>query len=295
MECTLCPRSCGIDRKLRTGFCGQREEMRCARVALHFGEEPCISGVRGSGTVFFSGCTLRCVFCQNYDISSGPVGWAITPEALASRLIDLQNAGAHNLNFVTPTQFLPGVEKAVSSAGSSLSLPRFANCGGYERIETLVRYADLFQGYMPDLKFCDSDLSSRYLHATDYFAVATRAICQMRVQAGPPVFDKDGMLRSGVLIRHLVMPGCVKDSLRIIRWLGTTFGPEDVVVSLMSQYLPMGRAADFPEIDRRLTSYEYEKAEDALREYDFKTCYVQSRGSATRSFVPLWNGEGVIQ
>ncbi len=284
---------CGVDRSAKTGFCGETETIRAARAALHFGEEPCISGVRGSGTVFFSGCTLRCVFCQNYDLSQGRCGQVLTPEQLSGILLNLQAQGAHNINFVTPTHFLPGIRRSAALCGDRLSLPLLCNCGGYERTETVAACSDLFDVWMPDLKFYDPALSLRYLRASDYFDVASRAILQMRAQTGVPQFNGDGMLTRGVLVRHLVMPGCLKDSLRLIDWLRANFGPEDLVISLMSQYLPCGRAEDFPEIDRRVTTYEYRKAADALADAGFVHCYTQDRAASTRDYIPEWNGEGL--
>ena len=295
MKCTLCPRLCGVDRSVGRGYCGAGEGLRAARAALHFDEEPCISGTRGSGTVFFSGCTLRCVFCQNSEISAGNHGWETTPEQLAARLLQLQEAGAHNINFVTPTHYYPAIRETLACAGSALSIPCLANTGGYERVETVTEYADLFNIWMPDLKFFSSSLSARYLAAPDYFEKAARAILTMRRLAGPPVYNDEGILVSGVLLRHLVMPGARADSLALIDWLGANFGPEDVVISLMNQYLPLGRASDFPEINRRVTTYEYRCVENALADKGFRTVYTQSRLSATAEYVPAWDGEGIRQ
>ncbi len=295
MKCTLCPRACGVDRAVSRGYCGAGSELRAARAALHFGEEPCISGTRGSGTVFFSGCTLRCVFCQNSEISAENHGWETTPERLAARLLELQQAGAHNINFVTPTHYYPAIRDTLTCAGNKLSIPRLANTGGYEREETVAEYADLFHIWMPDLKFFSSSLSARYLAAPDYFEKASRAILAMRRLAGPPVYNNEGILTSGVLVRHLVMPGAKTDSLALIDWLGANFGPDDIVVSLMSQYLPMGRAPEYPEINRRVTTYEYRTVENALAGKNFRTVYTQSRMSATAEYVPEWNGEGILR
>lgn len=295
MKCTLCPRVCGVDRSVSQGYCGAGEGLRAARAALHFGEEPCISGTRGSGTVFFSGCTLRCVFCQNSEISAGSHGWETSPKQLAARLLALQAAGAHNINFVTPTHYYPAIRETLAHAGSQLFIPRLANTGGYERTETVTEYADLFNIWMPDLKFFSSSLSARYLSAPDYFAKASRAILTMRRLAGPPVYNNEGILTSGVLVRHLVMPGAKADSLALVDWLGANFGPEDIVISLMSQYLPLGRASEYPEINRRVTTYEYHTVENALADKGFRTVYTQSRLSATAEYVPAWNGEGILQ
>ncbi|MBR3691847.1 MAG: radical SAM protein [Clostridia bacterium] len=293
MKCTLCPRACGVDRAVTRGFCGAGEGLRAARAALHFGEEPCISGVRGSGTVFFSGCHLRCVFCQNSEISAGNHGWETTPEKLSARLLALQDAGAHNINFVTATHYYPAIRQTLALAGDRLRIPCISNTGGYEREETVAEYADLFPIWMPDLKFCSSFLSARYLSAPDYFEKASRAILCMRQLSGPPVYNNEGILTSGVLLRHLVMPGARADSLAIVDWLGANFGPEDIVISLMSQYLPLGRASEYPEINRRVTTYEYRTVENALAEKGFRTVYTQSRQSATAEYVPAWNGEGI--
>lgn len=292
MLCRLCPRACGVDRSQSRGFCGAGTAIRAARASLHFGEEPCISGTRGSGTVFFSHCTLGCVFCQNSDISAGGLGWEIGEQALSQRLLCLQREGAHNVNLVSPTPYLPALRRVLAGA-QGLHLPVISNNGGYESRDTLEEYGGLFNIFMPDLKFCDSTLSARYLHAADYFSVATSAILTMRRMAGPPVLDGEGMLRSGLLLRHLVMPGAKADSLRIVDWICANLSPDDLIISLMSQYLPLGRASEYPEIDRRITTYEYACVEDALRSRGYHNLYTQSRQSATAEYLPRWDGEGI--
>lgn len=291
--CRLCPRDCGVDRSRAPGRCGAGLAMRAARAALHFWEEPCISGLRGSGAVFFSGCSLGCVFCQNYKISACGEGHAVTPEQLAKIILTLQASGAHNINLVNPVHFLPGIEQAICLAGSDLHIPIIANTSGYERSETIRRYAGLFQVYLPDLKFFASSLSQRYCRAPDYFEFASKALQEMFRLAGKPVFDADGMLLRGMCVRHLVMPGCGKDTNALLLWLSDHFPKDGIIISLMSQYTPLGRASEFSEINRRLTTYEYNKALETLDGLGFKFVYTQGMSSASGDFVPEFNGEGL--
>ena len=217
-HCELCPRRCGADRRVETGRCGAGNTLRAARAALHRWEEPCISGEdpeRGSGTVFFCGCTLGCVFCQNASISHGGEGKDITPERLAEIFTELQAAGAYNINLVTPTQYLPWITEALSLCGRRLTIPVLYNTGGYERVETLRQLAGKVQIYLPDLKYYASELSARYSAAPDYFAVASLALREMFRQVGAVRFDENGILQRGMVVRHLVLPGAHKDSLPV--------------------------------------------------------------------------------
>ena len=237
-DCRLCPRNCRVNRKERTGFCGEKDGIRCARAALHHWEEPCISGTRGSGAVFFSGCSLKCCYCQNYQISQEGLGKEISPEKLARIFLDLQEQGAHNINLVTGTHFLPGILTALDLARPILSIPVVYNCGGYEKpevIRLLDGYVDI---YLPDLKYFDPELSARYSGARDYFAQASQAVSAMISQTGSPVFDEDGIMQKGVIIRHMVLPGSRKDSISILRWIREHLPEEGFLLSLLSQYTP---------------------------------------------------------
>jgi putative pyruvate formate lyase activating enzyme len=217
--CNLCPRQCGVNRNTETGFCGCGSEIKVARAALHFWEEPCVSGRGGSGTVFFSGCNLGCVYCQNDEISRGGAGKEVSPERLAEIFLKLQAQGAHNINLVTATPHLPGICRALDIAKPALHIPVVYNCGGYERAETIRALSGYVDVYLPDIKYFSGELSKRYSGAADYFSVASKAVKEMVSQAGALEYDTEGMLRRGVLIRHLVLPGARKDSMAILQWL----------------------------------------------------------------------------
>ena len=237
-SCRLCPRNCGCDRRITTGFCGCRAGLRAARAALHHWEEPCISGTRGSGTVFFSGCTLQCCFCQNFPISAEHYGKDLSPRRLGEIFLGLQDQGAHNINLVTPTQYLPWILPALDQVRDRLAIPVVYNCGGYEKPETIELLKDYIDIWLPDLKYFDSGISARYSRAADYFSVASKAIVQMVNQTGKPVQNASGLLEKGVVIRHMVLPGQRKDSFRLLRWLKETLEPGTYLLSLLSQFTP---------------------------------------------------------
>ena len=294
-HCELCPRRCGADRRVATGRCGAGNTLRAARAALHRWEEPCISGEnpeRGSGTVFFCGCTLGCVFCQNASISHGGEGKDITPERLAEIITELQAAGAYNINLVTPTQYLPWITEALSLCGRRLTIPVLYNTGGYERVETLRQLAGKVQIYLPDLKYYASELSARYSAAPDYFAVASLALREMFRQVGAVRFDENGILQGGMVVRHLVLPGAHKDSLRLLDWLAGEFSPREIRLSLMSQYTPWGRSAEFPEIHRRLRAGEMRAAAEYMANLGLEG-FTQERTSAQREYTPPFDLTGV--
>ncbi len=292
LKCELCPRRCGIDRTSKKGFCGQSGTLRIARAGLHFWEEPCISGRRGSGTVFFSGCTLRCCFCQNYEISQQNKGFNISINELADIFLDLQEQGAHNINLVSPTQFAPSVVKSLDIAKPKLKIPVVYNCGGYERIETVKMLDGYVDVWLPDLKYFSPEASKKYSLAEDYFEVASEAVKQMQRQVGKPVFDKDGILQKGVLVRHLLLPTLRHDSADVIRFLGESFEPDGILVSVMSQYTPMNRSKDYPEINRRVSTFEYNYVLGEAQKYGFDG-YSQERDAATQSYVPPFEGEKI--
>lgn len=287
--CILCPRLCGVDRTERVGYCGSGSLPKVARAAKHHWEEPCISGTEGSGTVFFSGCTLGCVFCQNREISRGGTGREVTVEHLADIFKRLEGQGVHNLNLVTPTHFTPQILQALELAKPTV--PVVMNCGGYERVETLRQWEGKVQVYLPDLKYFSPELSAKYSAAPDYFAVASKAIMEMHRQQPQLVWEGD-LLKSGLIIRHLVLPGCMKDSLKVLDFLDKNLPKDSFLLSLMSQYTPTENCKQFPEINRRVTTYEYRKVADRAAELGFSG-FAQDRRSAKEEYTPPFNLEGV--
>ena len=287
--CILCPRQCGVDRTERVGYCGSGSLPKVARAAKHHWEEPCISGTEGSGTVFFSGCTLGCVFCQNREISRGGTGREVTIEHLADIFKRLEGQGVHNLNLVTPTHFTPQILQALELAKPTV--PIVMNCGGYERVETLLQWEGKVQVYLPDLKYFSTELSAKYSAALDYFAVASKAILEMHRQQPQLVWEGD-LLKSGLIIRHLVLPGCMKDSLKVLDFLDKNLPKDSFLLSLMSQYTPTENCKQFPEINRRVTTYEYRKVADRAAELGFSG-FAQDRRSAKEEYTPPFNLEGV--
>lgn len=286
--CTLCPRKCGCSRP--DGFCQMGENPRVARAALHFWEEPCISGSHGSGAVFFSGCSLRCVFCQNREISEGGFGKDISVKRLRGIFDELIVKGAHNINLVNPTHFASAIAKALDKP---LPVPVVYNSGGYDRVDTLRMLEDKIQVYLPDMKYAQPELGARYSHAADYPEVAKAAIQEMVRQTGPYQLDENGMLVRGVLIRHLVLPGHLQNTRRVIDWVAQTFAPGTVLFSLMSQYTPYGDLSRTPELNRRLTKREQDAAEEYLFAAGIEDGFVQERDSAKQEFIPAFDLTGV--
>lgn len=291
-SCNLCPRMCGArrDAKRGNGYCRMGAMPVVARAALHFWEEPCISGTKGSGTVFFTGCSLQCVFCQNEQISvRREVGRTLTARELSDVFFRLIEQGAHNINLVNPTHFASGIAEALRFR--PLPVPVVYNSGGYERAETLRMLEGLISIYLPDYKYRDSALSQRLSGAADYPEHAAEAILEMVRQTGPASFDGDGMLQRGTIVRHLILPGHTRNSIEVLDWLKENL-PEGTLVSLMAQYVPCGRAADYPEIDRRITKREYEKVQQHLFALGLDG-YVQERKSAKKDFIPPFDLEGL--
>ena len=284
--CMLCPRKCGADRSVSKGVCGASKDIRIARVGLHKWEEPCISYGNGSGTVFFSGCSLKCVFCQNAEISRGFKGKNITPDALAQEFIRLQDMGASNINLVTPTHFVDDIICALDKAGDRLKIPVCYNCGGYESSETLERLKGYVDIFMPDIKYYSSESSKKYSSAPDYFEVASRAIKKMHEMVGYADIDGEGHMRKGVLVRHLVLPSLFKDSIRLLEYLASEYDVKRLGISIMSQYFPTEGCADYPEINRKLTSLEYMKVVRRAKELGFVNGFIQDKKSATAAYVP---------
>lgn len=289
-HCTLCPRRCGADRTRGQGVCGGGGLPRIARAALHHWEEPCISGERGSGTVFFSGCPLKCCYCQNYKISAENFGREITVRRLADIFLDLQRQGAHNINLVNPTHYVPWILEALDSA--RLHIPVVYNSGGYETMETLRALEGYVSVYLPDLKYFDSARSQRYSAASDYFEVASKAVEEMYRQVGKPKFE-GGLIKSGMIVRHLVLPKGRQDSMKVFDWLAGRFSPDEILVSLMSQYTPFHRSAQFPEINRRLMSFEYNSVLARVSELGFNG-YMQEKSAAKEEYTPAFDLQGVL-
>ena len=289
MICTLCPRRCGAERTAEAGggFCRMPGGLRVARAMLHHWEEPPISGQNGAGTVFFSGCTLGCVYCQNGDISAGGFGKDISTARLREIFEELIAQGAHNIELVTPTHFLPWILPALTPR---LPVPVVYNCGGYERVETLRALEGLVDVYLPDLKYADGTLAAELSGAADYFPVACKAIREMFRQVGPYVLE-DGLLTRGVVIRHLVLPGYLDNTRRVLDWIAETFAPGDVLVSLMSQYTPTANMTG--RLARRVTAAEYRAAADYMRNCGITDGFVQERTSAEEAYMPAFDGEGV--
>ncbi|HAH78023.1 MAG TPA: radical SAM protein [Ruminococcaceae bacterium] len=290
--CNLCPRRCGARREARSGggFCGMGADAVVARAALHFWEEPCISGKRGSGAVFFTGCSLQCAYCQNYSISAErKTGRAVSPEELAAIFRRLAEQGAHNINLVTPTHFVPAVLRALSLWKPTV--PVVYNCGGYESLSTLKMLEGHVDIYLPDMKYADGALAGALSGAPDYVETARAAVLEMARQTGPAVYGADGVMRRGTLVRHLILPGHTRNSLAVLDWLAANL-PPGVPVSLMAQYVPCGRAAEFPGLGRRVTAREYAKVQDRLFALNLGG-YVQERSSASRAYIPPFNLEGV--
>ena len=295
--CSDCPRNCGAIRGPESGFgfCKSPAAIGIARAAPHFGEEPCISGTRGAGTVFFTGCNLRCVFCQNYEISRSTAGYkTVTIENLRSILLSLRDEGVHNIDLVTPTHYTRQIAEALS--GIDLGIPVVWNSSGYESVETLKMLDGLVQVYMPDYKYASSALAKKYSAAENYPEVAAEALKEMFRQRGPYQLDKNGLLISGLLIRHLILPGGgenTENSMDVIDFVADTFPPGSVLFSLMSQYTPMTACSAFPE----LTEYVSEETNDLLRHYlhtrHLEDGYWQETAAATKEMIPEFNGTGV--
>ena len=290
--CTICPRRCGAVRTQDSGsgFCGMPSNPVIARAALHTGEEPCISGTAGSGAIFFSGCSLRCLYCQNHTISHDRFGERITPTHLAEIFRELESEGAHNINLVNPTHFVPAILSALEIYRPSL--PIVYNTSGYERVETLHMLDGAVDIYLPDLKYVDSDLSARFSHAGDYFDFASQAILEMARQTGPIQLDENGIARRGTMVRHLLLPGHTKSSIAVLDWLAAHL-PKGVLVSLMFQYTPIDPTLPYPELNRRATVRECEKVWNHLIELDLTDGYVQDRRSASKAFIPAFDLTGV--
>lgn len=284
-NCFLCPRKCGADRSISAGFCGVKtsaDRLIAAKYMLHFGEEPPVSGTAGSGAVFFSGCNLRCVFCQNYRISALCEGKEISVRELADIFLKLQDKGAHNINLVTAAHFAPQVIKALDMSKSKLKIPVVYNSGGYESVDTIKMLDGYVDVYLPDIKYFSEELAMKYSNAPRYFETAFAAFREMLSQTGKYRLE-NGLIKKGVIVRHLILPNCFKDSLKIFEALADF--KDEILVSLMRQYTPCGQARRFPEINRRLTTFEYEKVLDFVEKEGFSG-FTQDKSAAGNEAIP---------
>lgn len=292
-RCTLCPRRCAVNREIAHGFCAEGATLRVARAALHFWEEPCLSGSTGSGAVFFSGCGLRCLYCQNRSIAHRNYGKEIDAERLCEIFLELAAKGAANINLVTATPFVPHVILALDMAKKhGLAIPIVYNSGGYENVETLHMLDGYIDIYLPDYKYRDAALAARFSSAPDYPDTVGAAIDEMLRQTGEPRFGNDGMMKRGVIVRHLVLPGHTEDSMKVLRALWNAYG-DRIFISIMNQYTPCGTYPDHPELSRRLTTYEYEKVLRLARALGITNGYIQTGDTAKESFIPDFDETGV--
>ena len=293
--CILCPRACRVNRTAgETGFCGMDDTLRVARAALHLWEEPCLSGTRGSGAVFFSGCSLRCVYCQNDQISGGESGLPISTQRLCEIFFELKAQGAHNINLITPTHFVPQIRAALQeSRRNRLGIPVIYNTGGYELPKTLQLLDGLVDIYLPDFKYASSALAARYSQAADYPECAKQAIAEMVRQTGSAVLDEDGIMQRGTIVRHLLLPGQLSDSKAVIQALFETYGNR-IWYSLMNQYTPVSRPDLPPELRRPVSQEEYDELVDYAADLGIENGFIQEGGTAEESFIPPFDNTGVL-
>lgn len=296
MGCKQCPRKCNKERqegKLSSyGYCKVSVRPKVARAALHFWEEPCISGEEGSGTVFFSGCNLGCVYCQNREIASGERGKEISTERLAEIFLELQEKGANNINLVTPSHYYTQIKKALQSVKEKLQIPVIANTSSYDSVEILREMEGYIDIYLADYKYSSSELARKYSHAEDYPVVAKKALAEMFRQVGEPVFDEKGRMKKGMIVRHLLLPGCAEDSKESLSYLYKTFG-DSIFISIMNQYTPLKDEKAFPELRRKITEKEYEEIVNYAIELGIENGFIQEGETAEESFIPAFDGEGV--
>lgn len=289
--CRLCPRQCGADRENgERGFCGAPSDIRIARAALHFWEEPCISGENGSGTVFFSGCTMRCVYCQNYEVSTNNLGYIVSEQKLADEFLRLMEEGAENINLVTPTHYVPEIKRALDIAVSrGLNIPIVYNTGGYETVETIRSLEGYVDIYMPDFKYYSDETAVKYSSAPHYRETVMRALDEMYRQTGKPEFDSRGIMKKGMIIRHLMLPGSLSETLHIIDYVHETFG-ENVYFSLMSQYTPIRHIEKFECLNRRISQKSYDFAVSHCEDLGMENVFIQEGEAADESFIPEFGG-----
>ena len=286
--CTICPHNCKINRTKNPGRCKSTDKIKIALYSIHNFEEPCISGKKGSGTIFFSNCNMNCVFCQNYEISQLGRGKKITIEELANVMIKQQERNVQNINLVTPTSYALHIVEAIKIARKKgLEIPIVYNTNGYESVETLKLLEGYVDIYLPDLKYYYDDLAKKYSKVDNYFEIATKAIQEMYRQVGAPVLDENGVMKKGLMIRHLILPNEVQNSKKVLKWIKENID-SNVYVSIMAQYFPTYKAKEIPEIARKITKEEYEKVENYLYELDLENGYIQELGEHEEEYVPTW-------
>ena len=292
--CTLCPRECKIDRtNNEIGLCGVSNIIKVARIAPHYYEEPPISGKSGSGAIFFSGCNLKCIYCQNYDISKYNFGKSITITKLAEKMIQLQNTGVHNINLVTPTHYIPQIKKAIIKAKKmGLDIPIVYNTSSYEKVSSLKLLDGLIDVYLPDLKYFDDILAIKYSKAPNYFNIAIDAIEEMYKQTGPIEFDKNGMIKKGVIVRHLLLPGQIEDSKKILKYLNFIYN-NNIFISIMNQYTPLDTVKNIPELNKTVTEKEYDELINYACDLGIKNAFIQEGKTCEESFIPKFDLTGI--
>lgn len=284
-NCNLCPRNCNINREKEHGYCHANNKLKIARAALHYYEEPCISGTNGSGAIFFTYCNLKCIFCQNYEISTKNIGKEISIEKLSDICLNLQNQGANNINLVTPTHYIPLIKEALIKAkNKGLTIPIIYNTSGYEKVSSLKLLEGLIDIYIPDLKYKSEILGKKYSNAPDYFNITTKAIKEMYRQVGKPKFSKEGIMQKGLIVRHLAIPENEKDSKEILTYLYNTY-KNNIYISLMNQYTPI-RKTKYNELNRKLSKKEYYNLIDYAISLGIENCFVQEEGTQKKSFIP---------
>lgn len=289
IECNVCPHKCKVNRlEGKSGRCKCNDKIKIALVSTHMYEEPCISGTNGSGTIFFSNCNLSCKFCQNYEISQLGKGYEITIEELASIMVKQQEAGVHNINLVTPTMYAYQIIEAIKIARKNgLNIPIIYNSNGYENVETIKDLKGYIDVYLPDLKYYSNEIAVKYSKAPNYFEIVSKAILEMISQVGEPIFDKDGMIKKGVMIRHLVLPNHIQNSKNVLKWIKENI-PEEIYIDVMAQYFPTYKAKEDELINRKLTKREYKEIENYFYLLDFKNGYMQELGEHEEEYVPKW-------
>lgn len=292
-KCNLCPNNCNINRNKYIGKCGAGPKIKVSLASLHYYEEPCISGEKGSGTVFFSNCNLGCVFCQNHKISHNGFGKEIEIEDLANIFINLQNKKANNINLVSPTLYVYQIIEAIKIAkAKGLNIPIIYNCGGYENVETIKMLEGYIDVYLPDLKYAEDDLSLKYSNAKNYFKYCTKAILEMYNQVGSPKFDENGLIQKGLIIRHLVLPSHIENSKKVLSWIDENID-KNVYVSIMAQYFPTGNASKYKEINRKLSLEEYKEIEEYLYSLNIDNGYMQELEEHEEEYVPNFDLSGI--
>ena len=292
-KCTNCPRNCMVDRSKDKGFCKAGAKIKAALASVHNFEEPCISGVNGSGTIFFTGCNLKCVYCQNYKISDEMYGIELSIEKLALVMIKMQDMGVHNINLVTPTMYVESIIEVIKLARKKgLNIPIIYNTSGYESVEVIKKLEPYIDIYLPDFKYIDNELAYKYSNVKDYFENVTKALIEMKRQK-KDTFNKDGILTSGVIVRHMILPNNVENSKNVIRWIKDNLG-ENTIISIMAQYFPTHKACEFEEINRKITKEELEEVENFLFEQNMLNGYIQELGGHEEEYVPEFNLENLV-